>query len=508
MLACASAPIASKDQRALTDADALVLQGCYDCLLEARGIYDRIGAGRARPLVLERLFTVELLIALREKELALRPEQTLDRARALVKELPPVHSGAQYLELVEAIPANDVGRPEREHSAFMRDHRSVADRVDEHLKWLETGPLAGAIRHYLSLALDCSYPVRPGPPGQPRVGLNPREPPAGAPPIVRYRSAICGGLRREPLERLREELPRFVETSMFLGRLEVSAVPSTGIRKAQALFDAAYARFPNSPVVTYLGGSINQIGGNCRAAVRYYDETLALADGHENALLGRTTCLSYLKQTDEAIRTATRLIELGTYHQGDAYYWRAWNHHQRQELDRARSDSDRAKTLRYNVTVLTLAGMIEHDQEDLQPAEKDLVTAKDLDARNCTAMWYLGLLDLKRQRWPATATHFVDAMKCYDAAARETEGRMQAMLARTDLDPEFKASQTAAFQAAIAEDRGQESAAAYNAAVNFLRAGDAASAATYTDFAARDPARLPKVEELRKLIEQSVKRPP
>lgn len=74
------------------------------------------------------------------------------------------------------------------------------------------------------------------------------------------------------------------------------------------------------------------------------------------------------------------------------------------------------------------------------------------------------------------------------------------MAVREDLDAEWKAAQLAGFEAAIKEDRGQESASAYNAAVNFLRGGDRTSAVTYADLAARDPLRFPKVEELRKLL--------
>lgn len=36
-LGCASAPIKKQDVPALAQADARVLEGCYDCLLEARG---------------------------------------------------------------------------------------------------------------------------------------------------------------------------------------------------------------------------------------------------------------------------------------------------------------------------------------------------------------------------------------------------------------------------------------------------------------------------------------
>ena len=70
-VACASTPIKKPDVPALAQADALVLQGCYDCLLEARATYARVGVGKARPLVIARLFETDLLITLREKELAL-----------------------------------------------------------------------------------------------------------------------------------------------------------------------------------------------------------------------------------------------------------------------------------------------------------------------------------------------------------------------------------------------------------------------------------------------------
>lgn len=86
--ACASAPIKKPDQVALDQADALVRLGCYDCLQDARATYARVAVGKARPLVLGRLFEVELLLTLREKELAMDSKAALDRARALAGELP------------------------------------------------------------------------------------------------------------------------------------------------------------------------------------------------------------------------------------------------------------------------------------------------------------------------------------------------------------------------------------------------------------------------------------
>jgi len=86
-LACASAPIQPAGYQTLARADGLVLDGCYDCLLDARTIYQQLAVGRARPIVLPRLLETELLVALREKELALEAEPALSRAPAIAAEL-------------------------------------------------------------------------------------------------------------------------------------------------------------------------------------------------------------------------------------------------------------------------------------------------------------------------------------------------------------------------------------------------------------------------------------
>ena len=41
-VACGSAPLKKPDLAALEAADAQVLQGCYDCLLDAHATYDRL----------------------------------------------------------------------------------------------------------------------------------------------------------------------------------------------------------------------------------------------------------------------------------------------------------------------------------------------------------------------------------------------------------------------------------------------------------------------------------
>ena len=74
--ACASAPIRKADLALVTTADERVLEGCYSCLTEARDTYQRLAVGKARPLLITKLFEVQVLVWLREVELAMDPAES------------------------------------------------------------------------------------------------------------------------------------------------------------------------------------------------------------------------------------------------------------------------------------------------------------------------------------------------------------------------------------------------------------------------------------------------
>jgi len=493
---CAGAPIKKPDLAALAEADALVLQGCYDCLLDAHSTYARVAVGKARPLVIARLFEVDLLIALREKELALDSSGAFAEALALAKELPPAVDAARYTTLVEAVPADDLGWSRRNTQAFRSAHIPYVNKINDELQWLNTGALSAPVRRYLALAIDCAYPTRQGVTGRPhRPDL-----PSDAPPLIAYRTGICIEVSTDILKKVRDEVPRFVETGYFMSRRALLTVKQDGGASGRAWLEENDKRFPGSPSVTYLSGEFNQLIGDCRAGLKFYEETLAKQPEHEDALLGRTVCLTYLKRNDDAIAEATHMISLRTDNIDQAYYWRSWNHYTRQELDLARADIELAKARHASGPIYTLAGMIEHDQDDLTPAETDLNSAIAMSENNCTAMWYLALVALKREQWVKSGGEFQHAMDCYDASVREGEQGMKTMQARTDIDPDFKARQITGFEAAIAEDRSHQYAAAFNAANQYAHGGDVATAKKLLEVAAKDASLLEKVEQLRKII--------
>src|SRR5687768_1221625 len=88
----------------------LVRQGCYDCLLDARAIYEST-TGAARAASRLQALEVELLLVLRGKELALDTAADLARARAMAAALGANANTQPTLELVESVAPDPVGTP-------------------------------------------------------------------------------------------------------------------------------------------------------------------------------------------------------------------------------------------------------------------------------------------------------------------------------------------------------------------------------------------------------------
>ena len=503
-VSCASAPIKKIDTVDLAKADQLVADGCYDCLTDALAIYQRVGVGKARPLVIQRIFETDLLLGLRLKELALSGGAQFDAARALVPELSPAFPAAKYLEIANGVPADPNGGIPGADVAIAQ--RAVLSPLKAYKEFLAGGASA-TLNDYLTASLDCTVPYN-GPPirideisRDPRQAMKPA--PAPAPQknnLMTYRRANCVPLDREALGKLMTDEPKWVEAGVFLGRVRSLRPAATEFRDSRVLLTAAEAKWPRSASVLYGLGTLNQTAGDCRAAVGYYDKTLREYGQHESAHLGRLMCLSYLTRHEEAIAEASGMIAT-KINVGEAYYWRAWNKRETNQLPAARADSDIMKTLLFNGRVMTLAGQIEHDVDDLPVAEKDLTDAVRLGlGENCVAQWYWSLVQLKKQAWPEAADGFVKSMACYELDRSKTVTDLEAMKKLQNVDEDWRNGQIANFEEEIKDDDSQISASAFNAAVNFARAQNRDKALQYCDLAEKDPARAAQVAELRKLI--------
>lgn len=517
--ACASAPKTQPGVLELAKADRLVSEGCYDCLSEAREIYATFAVGKARPSILPRLFETTVLLGLREKELALDPSKRFEVARALVPELPPTYSAKTYLDMAIAVLPDRIGTAQRRMAGIKRP--SAADYGTWQAS-LQTGTDSILFRRYLSISLDCAFgaslgvpprspaqsatatgarPATPAPATSPVSAFAAMPPASTDPPgnLLAYRRANCARVDKVLLTGLAEGDERFLEAGVLAGRIRSQMPTSKEMADARKWLKAASAKWPASPAVSFAYGAVFQTSGDCRTALTHFDHTLALEPQHEAAQLNRLICLSYTKQHPDAIAQGTKMITEGV-EEGEARYWRAWNLRETGKLADARIDSDRAKQLIYNDRILTLAGQIEHDQDDLDIAEKDLSTAAKLNENNCIAPWYFALVKYKRQAWPATAEAFIGAMTCYRGAVAYDRSKLDAMKTLEGIDEEFRASQIAAFEIAIKDDEGQVSASALNAAINYARANNREKALEYCDLAAKDPDRAKQAAELRAMI--------
>ncbi|MEI6244380.1 MAG: hypothetical protein WCQ64_04965 [Acidobacteriota bacterium] len=105
VVACASAPVKpAAPAFDLVKADALVTEGCYDCLTGALDIYTgAVAVPKLRASVLPRLFETTVLLGMREKELALDASKRFDTAKALIAELPATYGAAAYLDMAIAV---------------------------------------------------------------------------------------------------------------------------------------------------------------------------------------------------------------------------------------------------------------------------------------------------------------------------------------------------------------------------------------------------------------------
>jgi hypothetical protein len=501
---CAARRIRAENALALAAADARVLEGCYDCLLEAKGTYEQLAKSKylEPDSIAQLLFETELLIALRERELALDWRPTLERATALVPRVPRGLDANRLLELVRAVTPDATGRPT--WAARQRRGRDFVTRVPEHVAWVRAAPMRPVVRDYLALALDCSYDGRVHWPNM-RTRPQPRRSilTPGMPPIIAYRVGTCIGSDTIVLAGVRRDVPRFVETSYWTGSFTAMTAESDGGVAADSLLEAAYDRFPRAPGVVFMLGFVGTLIGDCVGAIARFDETLAIDSTFEGAVLQRTICLSGLHRDTAAIASATRLIDMAGESLDQGFYWRALSRHRLKDLPAARADINFAKQRSPDASnVLTLAGVIEHDQADFAVAEKDLRGARELvrGDQNCTAAYYLGLVLNKTSRARASGEQFQAAMDCYDVQVWLLRTKIQQAQAAAERNPEFAARRVASLAADSSAKRSLYWASAFNAAGNMANAGDLARATQLLDIAASDPALADKIAIMRAAI--------
>src|SRR5205814_562102 len=280
------------------------------------------------------------------------------------------------------------------------------------------------LRAYLELSLVCQYIVEDR-----NVTIAAAVQRFHDVPLIEYRAGACNATQAPHLREVRDAVPEFDDVDFPLGRYAAGIPQQPDQEEAPRRFNAARAAFPQSPAILASLAELRRDREEWAEALDSYNAALALVPTHRDALLGRVVTLSHLSRYDEAIAGATRIIELGSWFTGEAYYWRAWNEYHVARIDDARADTDRAKGLMHNASVLVLSGMIESHERRLDESEAELQDALTLDAGQCEAAVLLGSVRAERRQWSSGGAAFELAQRCYDLSVtlrREAIARITA----------------------------------------------------------------------------------
>jgi tetratricopeptide (TPR) repeat protein len=485
---CASRRHAAALTPAADEGARLLAEGCYECLREARTLYDRAANQPGAAVRAWRdLFFATLLVTVRSMELGLPTERLAADAEALAEKLrnegPPtlVVPASIYIDALAFVQGETAGldpdrRAERAH-AFRS--RWTTDGTLPRARLALAPALASEMAaQYIALAIDCEDTNA-------RKQINAEEIRAQHPsPLTEFRLALCR-MDGSSLAALRQSNPRWADTLLFEGRLEMSAQPGGHVGRAAALFADAHRAFPESPSVTLALASARNALGEYASALELYDSVLSSDATHRDALLGRVVSLSYLERFYEASAAASRIIDLETQHLGPAYYWRAWNRYRVHQLPQAWEDIREATNLSPDSAVLTLAGYIAYARQWPETAIDRLARAFALDTQNCDAIWTEGLVHVDKEDWPVAAARFVTAVSCFTASVETIKSGLMASRADTPSPAALRRTADAEKRLATAEHRRAQ--AAFNAASAYARSGRNADARAYAEIAAEHP---------------------
>ena len=491
LTACA-AKVTGPSPQALAElarADTLLRDGCYTCLKDALVLYERNQNAQG-------VFDATLLLSVREKELGIpeksRPlAQSTDREQALV-----AASELVIGELSAFDPIQRAALTARTKRPIQKDN-PIRRALD---------PLFGndLVATYIALSIDCeslslleSVDIKALLSAYENV------------PLMQFRLARCGQPPiYAPLLALRKNDVRWNDTLLWEGRRAIVGSPTGGIDLSQAiaLYGEGRAALPESLALTMAWANANLSAEEFTAALEGFDAVLERFPEHRDALNGKVQAQSYLLRHVEGVATATQLIDLGTWHIGDAFYWRAWNRYHLKEYETAWADVENAVKGLSNAGVYMLAGLIAYARTELATAVQRFDRAYEIDSNACDALWMSGLVSIDQTELGTAAPKFTKAMTCFTSAAsslRQARSRVEQVVAKRDTPAtEREARQIARLtrDADNAEEKAAQSA--FNAAQCYARTGGKTIALNLVDVAIGHPKMKEKARALKAAIEK------
>jgi len=489
VLFCAScaarqSPSSQALEEGLARAASLVQAGCYACLREAEALYGALAEQTSAAEAHMGRATAVLLLSARSRELGL--DRWERQVEALVAALGRPDLLDTYRRVTAQIaPPIVVGTPDELDARAARAQEARASEIDRDAlaRLAQHDPVAA---HFLVL-LACGERT-----ALPVAAVDALPAAIRSVPLVAYAAGACSPAYADALDDALRQEPRFAEARYHRG---VQALGARAFGTADVELAAAVAAFPEAPAMHLARGHLHLQLQEFPTALEAFDGVLRVAGDHRGALLGRVEALSHMGRFTDAIAGADRLLDLGTWLLGDAYYWRAWNRRQLKQLEDAADDIESAKAFLINADVPKLAGFIAYDRERYDEARAELETARERAAGDCDVPFALGLVYARLAREREGASAFGAAADCAAAAQQSLRERLAGIEA-TDLSGARRAAMRVRAEQALAGARRQEGLAAINAARLHGRSGNAAAARVLAERAAAWDAHREEAERL------------
>jgi len=476
----------------------LYAAGSYSCLKDAYDIYEKLLAVPfERDVTAEKLLKTALLLSLRVKELGIVDNTFLRRAEELIATYPHLKKFESYLKFTSCIPYSIKGIA----GGFL----DISPNLSEYYNWLKTTikPLHQEIKTnaettefhaYMYITFYAAFPylIREKYELSPFLDLFPES------TIIKYRLALYYDKDRDSLESVLEEEPRFAEVHLFLGE---SAYEGKKLLTAERHFRKAYDIIPDSlSILIYLAG-IHFALEEYDESIGFYEDALRLAPEYREALLGKAICLGYMGKHEYAILVLNKLIEMGQYYMGEAHFWLAWNQNELEQIEDAQRNVKKTEDyLVGDVGVLALQGVIAYKLGKLNEAEAYLKQALILQNNHCESIYYMAKIDVLREDWENSGTHYEKAGFCYSGQERTLDVRIEE-IEKSPMSIERKAKLILRKRAQLRKTALTKATCFYNGAAAYFNCGLENKALVFAAYAAQDEAFAVKAEELIKKIE-------
>ncbi len=262
-------------------------------------------------------------------------------------------------------------------------------------------------------------------------------------PLFRYLNLGTGAA---PEARIIEQIPDFAEAWEFSAEVNFQR---TRITTARGAFNRALDLIPDyTRAINGLANIYFFTLEDYENALRMYDRSLALDPENTAAIFGRGAILHHLGRYEESNAALDRMLagdlsrrgrvtpDSVRYYRGQAYYYKAYNHHLMKNPQQARLLIDAAKqSLSQAEEINYLSGLLYFNDGMFEAAKADF-TAAVKTGKHCHSYYYLGLIEHRVGKSTAGA-QFVTSGACMERRLGQLQNYIRT-IPGLELEPEEK----------------------------------------------------------------------